>query len=329
MKLALDRSPSFLESLAKEGEHSDIIIARDLESTKVVGIGYRTEAYYIFQGNRLRLGYLGGLRLLKKYRSGLTLAKGYRKLKELHEKSNCKGYFTTIQLENKTAMEILESHRAGLPFYQFICQLKTYIWNPKAYSKKGKLTTERVTDINLYRSFFSENERPTFLKPEFSESFYGNKDITRYFIKNGEQILACFSIWNQTHSKRWRVSDYSGFWRIFRNPYNLFARFRSLPKLPLPGSNLEYCFLTQFTILNSESKFLSDIVSEIFFTSQKQFPGFYLCCAFSKEDPWNSFLKKIPSWTIESNAYFVCWEPSENIFAKKIDGFSIWEAGFL
>ncbi|TGL50789.1 hypothetical protein EHQ55_07065 [Leptospira meyeri] len=329
LKLALDRSPSFFDSLAKDGENPEIIIGRDLSSNQLVGVGYRIESDYLFQRKRLRFGYLAGLRLLKGYRSGIALARGYQKLKELHEKSSCNGYFTTIQSENQNAIRILSSHRAGLPFYQFITRLTTFIWNPRAFNKKTKLRTVQINNINEYKSFLKKTERPAYLSPYLDDSFYENKQITRYFIKDGEKTISCFSIWNQNQTKRWRVIGYSRWIHFFRKFYNLYAQVRNLPILPNPGSTLNYLFLTQLCIAKEYENRLPEIFSQILLTSLNDFPFAYLCYSLSKEDPWYPFIKKIPSWKIESFAYFVYWNPSENLFAQKIDGFSIWEAGLL
>ncbi|TGM46488.1 hypothetical protein EHQ92_00760 [Leptospira biflexa] len=329
LKLALDRSPSFFDSIAKDGENPEIIIGRDIISNQLVGIGYKIESNFILKSKRFRFGYLAGLRLLKEYRSGIALARGYKKLKELHDMCSCHGYFTTIQSENQNAIEILSSHRAGLPYYQFLTHLTTFIWNPKVYKKSSNLSVEVVKDSYEYKSFVENTKRAAYLMPEWEDSFYENPNIVRYLIKDGEKIVSSFSLWDQSKFKRWRVIDYSKWIKKLRKLYNVYASVKRLPKLPTPGSPLDYQFLTQLCISEEYINRLPEVFSKIFATSSENFPDVYLCYTLSKEDPWFPIVNKIPSWKIQSLAYYVHWNPANNFFNQKIEGFSIWETGLL
>ncbi|XDD48611.1 hypothetical protein AB3N60_19125 (plasmid) [Leptospira sp. WS39.C2] len=329
LKLALDRSPSFFESLSKEGENPEIIIGRDSDTDQIIGAGYRIESDYIFQSKRMTLGYLAGLRLLKEYRSGIALARGYKKLKELHQKSKSKGYFTTIQTENLNALQILSSHRAGLPFYQFVTHLTTFIWNPNSFKKKTNLIFEPVTNSRQFKTYVEQMERKSYLRPHWDDSFYEKKEITKFVIKDQNKVIVCFSIWDQNATKRWKVIGYSHKLNFFRYFYNIYAKLRKLPILPIPGSQLHYNFLTQLCIDDKYQNRLPEIFSVILNSSSHHYKGSYLCFTLSNEDPWYHSVKKIPAWEINSMAYFVHWDPTENLFQNKLNGFSVWEAALL
>ncbi|PJZ43834.1 hypothetical protein [Leptospira brenneri] len=328
LKLALDRSPSYFESLSKEGLNTDIIIGKDNITNEIVGIGHRTELSYFLFGEKIRLGYLSGLRLLKKYRSGIALARGYLKLKELHERSNCKGYLTTIQSENKTAIQILESGRAGLPKYQFIDHLTTFVWLPGVLKEETTLQIQKLSN-STGADLIEEIKRSSFLFPEIPDSIYEEKGFSKYLIYSKEELIASFALWDQKEWKQWKVLGYQGQWRILRYVYNFWANLNKMPCLPKPGLSLSYIFLTQLKIKESQIHLFPIILKKIFQQTRLTFPNTYICFTIAKKDPKFPFLKNIPAWKIESRGYFVSWRGDDSNFIVPDGGFSEWEAGLL
>ncbi len=330
LKLALDRSPSYFDSLRLEGDVSDIIVGKDRETGKIVGMGHRTEADYLLNGNKVRLGYLSGLRLQKEYRSGISLARGYQTLKKMHDLGQSKGYVTTIQSENQNAIRILESGRAGLPKYTFITNLTTFIWNPKVFYEKNDLEIETIFDSKILKQFLSQATQKAFLEQKISDYVLNSNSISHYLILKNKNPIACFSLWDQRKHKRWKVLGYSNLWKILRHPYNFYVRFRNLPKLPKEGQDLSYVFLCQLRILDQNINDLHKVFSVIFRMAEKLFPQLYLCYTLSENDPWYSNVNLIPAWKIMSKAYFVHWPNQENgSFSIPENGNSLWEAGLL
>ncbi|TGM81958.1 hypothetical protein EHR01_03995 [Leptospira mtsangambouensis] len=328
-KLALDRSPSYFESLLKEGFNPDIIIGRDSHSGKIVGIGHRTELNYILNGTKQRLGILSGLRLLKEFRSGIALAKGYKKLKELHNQKTCRGYLTTIQSENKNALKILTSARAGLPNYHFIDHLTTFIWNPTV-SKEMKNLQIQIFSNSIVETYLNQSHRNhSFLSlvvPNFIEK---QLNVRKFSIYTNHELIAVFSLWDQSAWKRWKILKYNDYWKVLRFFYNCWAKIRRLPSLPEVRAELSYVFLTQLKIKQSQTKYLNSILNKILEKTKEEFPNTYLCYTLAKNDPWYDTTNQIPAWKIQSHGYLVNWEAKSPISNSLQKGFSEWEAGLL
>ena len=113
------REPSFFDAAVVEGEFHQTIVAREDSLGHIVGHAGRSVRQRFINGAAVPVGYLGGLRVLPKYRGGLVLAGGYRFLHSLHNDERTQIYLTTIAERNDAALAILTSGRAGLPRYEF------------------------------------------------------------------------------------------------------------------------------------------------------------------------------------------------------------------
>jgi len=105
ISLAYARRPNAVESLAKDGDVSAFVIARDEKAGKIVGVGA-----CVIKNN---IAYLTGLRSKKR----VNIPKSYTILREFCEANKVKLTYTTILGDNVGVQKMLEKQRPLMPHY--------------------------------------------------------------------------------------------------------------------------------------------------------------------------------------------------------------------
>jgi len=121
IRVRFEREPSFFDGCSAGTE---VLVARD--DAQVVGVACRSIRKLYVNGGAEDVGYLGQLRVDRAYRGQLLTARGYRVMRELHEASPARGYYTTIVDGNAQAEGVLvRRSRGAMPRYRFLERLYT------------------------------------------------------------------------------------------------------------------------------------------------------------------------------------------------------------
>jgi len=114
ISIAYCRRPNAVISLAKDGDKSTFVIARNADG-KIVGVGGCT-----INGD---VAYLTGLRAV----APVNIPKAYQLIREFCAENGVKLTYTTILEDNVTVQKMLEKKRAGMPYYLRHSELVTNI----------------------------------------------------------------------------------------------------------------------------------------------------------------------------------------------------------
>lgn len=260
LRIAFCREPSYFDGSSVEGESRQTIICRDMaQGGRVVGMGARAVRNVWVRGERSRLGYLGGLRLLPEYRNTGLVARGYRKLRAIHEEDPVPYYVTTIAEGNTRAWNILTSGRAGLPRYRYLCDYRTtaiplVCRNPRSSALKSSCRYDiqrgTLSCLQDVTEFWRRHAQVRDLFPEYrqkdleaSDGLLRGFDIEQLLIARLDgDIVGTLGVWDQTGFRQSMVQDY-GFWlRTLRPVVNLWSTIRGRAGLPAVGETLRLLF---------------------------------------------------------------------------------------
>ena len=114
ISIAYCRRPNAVASLAKDGDKSTFVIAKNAEG-KIVGAGG-----CVIKGG---VAYLTGLRAV----SPTNIPKAYQMIKEFCAENGAKLTYTTILQDNLAAQKMLEKKRGSMPYYLRHSELVTNI----------------------------------------------------------------------------------------------------------------------------------------------------------------------------------------------------------
>ncbi len=336
VQIAYLREPSFFGALQVEGTYNEVLIGRDDETERIVGLGSRSIKTAFINGRRSPLGYLSSLRLAEEYRGGMNLARGYRILREWHQDGRTKLYITTIMEGNTVAHEILTSHRAGLPTYhdfgRFCCMAISMQQKLKSASSKAidiRLATRE--DIHAIIGFWQQEGAKKQFFPEYSatdllssEGLLRGLELEDVFLAfSGEELVGTVAAWDQKSFRQSIVRGYGRRLKFLRLPYNATAWLLGYPILPRPGSNLDYFNLSLVCIREDDPHVFESLLAQMI----KRYQSHYslLMAGLHERDPLLPVLRKYRHFPYESRLYVVCWEDGEEDFGNLDD----WRIPYL
>jgi hypothetical protein len=253
IKVTFAREPSYFGAAAVDGTTVQIIVVRESQSGQIVGMGSRSISMRYVNGQPAEIGYLGGLRILPEHRrkAGI-LARGYRFLHDLHADRRVPYYLTTITADNRPAMSLLTSGRAGLPVYHSVGNFHTMAistahrsHNSAARKTSLETRTAQVDDRDAILTFLNEHGKARQFFPAYEEvdlfsgggKLKGLRPEDIFLAKNGNQIVGTLGCWNQRSFKQILVG-YDGWLSRARPIYNVWASLCRRPTLPVSGSIL-------------------------------------------------------------------------------------------
>tara|TARA_Y100000310_G_scaffold343242_1_gene449950 strand:- start:2489 stop:3583 length:1095 start_codon:yes stop_codon:yes gene_type:complete len=277
ISLALEREPNFFNSLSVEGRENQVVLSREIETEKVVGFGVRSIKPYFVNGEVIDLGYLGGLRLDKKYRNSTLVPRGYKFFRELDKDSKVPFYLTTIVEDNETVMKILESGKAGLPTYNPFGMLHTFVIKPgRILEQKHEIINgSQVSLENLLEFMNCEGKKkqfyPFYQTSDFgSERLRGLKQEDFYVAIEDRRIVGTLAKWDQGQFKQTRVVSYDWKTKLAQPFINFTSQFTNIPNLPRAGSLLHYFYAAFPTTKNNDPEILHSLLNAVSSDPQNQ-----------------------------------------------------------
>jgi hypothetical protein len=336
VQIAYLREPSFFEALQVEGRYNEVLIGRDNETERIVGLGTRSIKTAFINGCRSPLGYLSSLRLAEEYRGGTNLARGYRILRQWHQDGRTKLYVTTIMEDNTVGRQILTSGRAGLPAYhdygRFCCMAISLQQKPRlASSKTLEIRTATPEDMPPIIEFWQQEGARKQFFPEYSTAdllsskglLHGLELEDIFLAFSGEELVGTVAAWDQKSFRQSVVTGYNRRLTFLRLPYNATARLVGYPILPRPGSSLDYFNLSLICIREDDPHVFGSLLAQMI----KQYRSRYslLMAGLHERDPLLPVLRQYRHFPYASRLYVVCWEDGEEDFGDLDD----WRVPYL
>jgi predicted N-acetyltransferase YhbS len=211
IRVRFEREPDYFAGC---GEGAQVLVAHD--GANVVGVACREIRKLFVNGTAEDVGYLGQLRVDRRYRGQLLTARGYRVMRQLHEDGRARGYFTTIVDGNEQAEGVLVyKSRGSMPRYRFLERLYTLAL-PLGAHPAPPARREAMREVpNLFPAYAPAGERVA--------------------VSGASAALN-----DQRHCKQTVIDGYARSLAVVRPLYNLVGRIR----LPKPDSALRHAYVT-------------------------------------------------------------------------------------
>jgi hypothetical protein len=297
ISLAFLREPSFFLAERAGNDESQVIVAR--EGAAVVGAGCRALRRMYVNGEETRAGYLSMLRGRPEVRGGTGLARGYRFLRKLHGDGRAPFYVTTILDDNRLAAALLTSGRAGMPRYERVGALRTYLI-PLARSVRGSGSVEEVPVAEGMACVEAWNQRHQFapVRPAYV--------ATLYVHRRGGEIAGTLGVWDQGSFKQTIVASYAPLVAALRPLYNIFTR----PALPRVGAPIRMLYATMLSAADDDPRVFDGLLdAAVGGWSGKGFD--YLALGLARKHPLTPAVAPRASRTLDSTIYVVTFRDDE------------------
>ncbi len=322
ISVTLETEPSFFDSLSVIGVESQVIVSKCDE--EVMGLGIRSIKKIYFEGKEKKVGYLSGLRGYSKFRNNVFLSCGFKFLRELDRDDKVPFYLTTIIEDNYDARKILESARAGLPYYFPLDILSTFVIKPKKRKIKRKYEIIKGDEVDLEKivNFMNvEGSKKNFypcieVSDFFTERLRCLNQDDFYLAVNGDEILGIVGRWNQESFKQTRVISYDKLIKFSKPFINISSAFSNIPRLPNEGEKLKYFYCAFPTVKDNDPDVLESLLNEI---SNDNINFDYFTIGLTKSDPLVESVKSFSGRKYDSIIYLVTFNktPEDKIYLNE------------
>jgi ribosomal protein S18 acetylase RimI-like enzyme len=236
--ISYEREPSFAIGCDATGENAAVLVARDVETGDTIGVACRSEREVYVNAAPVRLGYLGQLRIDRRFRGRWLVSRGYGLLKRLHDRDPLPGYLAALTADNREAEGVLvRRSRKWFPAFHPIADFRTLALYTRRSACAAAVRSAVPGDVpRIVRFLRAEGPRRQFF-PVWNEAKFDAltgrlglrvEDIQIY-LRNGT-IAGVMALWDHSAYKQNVVRGYSGWMRL--------AAALRLRRLPRPGETI-------------------------------------------------------------------------------------------
>jgi hypothetical protein len=331
ISISLEREPEFFAAATVEGPEHQTIVA--IENGRVVATGSISARQRFINGEPMRVGYLGGLRLDQSCRGRPEIIRrGYEVFKNIHERGGPPIYLSSIVAGNRAALRFLERGLKGMPTYRFLGELVTliirrsHLWkfNHPASRARRVLRSRGLRALPGSQGSSADileilngNNREYQVAPVWSASEICAEDFWTLY-SSLDTPVGCAAIWDQRAMKQTVVRGYSGALKWARPFCNGAARFLGTPRLPDIGAPLSHVYVARIAARPDQAELVECLVN-LLRASKPALSADYLVIGFDSRDPRLAHLRRVfRAREYVSRIYAVHWEDGA-AFARNLD----------
>ncbi|MCB0071976.1 MAG: hypothetical protein KDE20_10980 [Caldilineaceae bacterium] len=329
--LAYLREPDYFLGCPVMGA-TQVLVARHLPTGQIAGIATRSVRTLFVNGEPVRVGYIGQLRVDHRFRGRWLVAPGFRFCHALNQADPAAGYITTIIEGNTEAEGLLVTRARGhIPAYREVGKLVTLaivLHRRRWWARRpAGLSIERGSHAALDEivAFLQREGRRKQFTPRFDEVDFA--DVTTRGFTPDDFLVARTShgalcgvlgLWDQTSFKQTVVTGYVDRIARLRGVYNLGARIPARPALPHPGAAFHSIYAAFIAVADDDPEVFRALLEAAFRRAAAR--GFaFLTVGLSPRDPLFPVAARFAHIPYTSTIYTVGW-PENAAFHDQLDG---------
>ena len=330
ISLSFEREPNYFHAAAIEGSFHQTLIAREVDTGEIIGVGNRSVRPMFVNGKVQDIGYMSQLRIHPKYGTGLYLARGlsqgFRLYHDLHADRRAPYYLMSIIEDNIPARRLLTSGLPEYPCAQEYTRMFTYAVYPVRRKRSLSLPhpLEIIRGEDVYASAIVDclnrnNARKQYASYWTCDSlFIANLTPSDFFLAlNGDRVVGCIACWDQNAFKQTVLRGYSNSIAHWRKVANMFSIVGGWPYLPDPHTPLRHSYVSHVAIDDDDLVVFSTLLRELYnYNLEKGYS--YFMIGLAESNPFRGVVKTYCPLTYISQIYLVNWENNAELL-KNID----------
>ncbi|MBI1881738.1 MAG: hypothetical protein HYR94_26470 [Chloroflexi bacterium] len=289
------REPDYFLGCGAMGRFCQVLVARHQPSGEIAAVASRSTRPLFVNGQAEEVGYIGQLRVDKRFRGRWVVSGGFRFFHHLHADGRVAGYITTLIAGNTEAQGILvDRARRHFPVYREVDRLCTVaIILRKPVKLRGAYCVVR-------------NNSPSTLGFRLEDFVVARQ--------NGE-IVGVIGLWDQSSYKQTIVRGYNDALRWLNPFYNGWLRLNGAQPLPLPGQAIHFAYASFISIAENDPAIFGILLQQVYNLALTR--GYaYLMVGLSSRDPLLWVARKYAHLPYYSRLYTVCWQDEMNFYEK-------------
>jgi hypothetical protein len=263
--ISYEREPEFSRGCHATGENATVLVARDLDTGTTAAVACRSEREVFVNAAPTRLGYLGQLRIDRRYRGRWLVSRGFSMLKQLHDRHPLPGYLAAVTVGNREAEGILvKKGRKAFPAFHPVASYCTFAFAARRVGSASGVESATAADIpEIVRFLQTTGSRRQFF-PVWNEARLisltadlGLRIEDVQIARRAGRIAGLIGLWDQSAYKQDVVRAYSGWIRLAVPLYNASAPWLGRPRLPRPGERIRSGYAV-FTCIDRDAPSVFD-----------------------------------------------------------------------
>jgi hypothetical protein len=276
----------------------------------------------------MKLGYLGQLRIDRRYRGRWLVSRGYSLLKRLHDRDPLPGYLAAVTEGSREAAGVLvEKSRKVFPAFRPMadyCTLALPAGRSACVSATGASGIAAATagEIpEIARFLRTEGPRRQFF-PVWDEARLNalinglglRIDDLQVARRNGS-IAGLMGLWDQSAYKQNVVHSYEGWAKLALPLYNAGAHWLQRPQLPRAGETIRNGYAAFVCIADDDAAVFGDLLTATL--RRAAACGLdYLLLGLDTRDPLFVAARKRPHILYRSRLYLAEWPQGGHLYAR-------------
>jgi hypothetical protein len=322
--ITCEREPEFSIGCEASGENTTVLVARDCNSGAIAGVACRSERDVYVNGNPMRLGYLGQLRVDQRYRGRWLVARGLAMFKDLHARAPLPAYLAAITSENREAEGILvDKPRKLFPAFRAVADYCTLAF-PAIQPRRpaAGVTSAEPSEIPEIVCFLrAEGSRRQFF-PVWTEARFevltarlGLRVDDIQILRSGGEIRGVMAVWDQSAYKQNVVRSLPGWMRAAGPIYNAGAPWLGRPRLPRTGEKIRNGYAAFVCVSEDDQTVCERLLTATLDCAARR--GLeYVVLGLDERDPLLHVARKRPHIPYRSRLFVVEWPEGRNLHAQ-------------
>ena len=322
ISVKFNRAPDPYRSFQNDGEHIILPVVKDVATREILGIGGCVIRQAYVNGVPRNTGYLTGMKILQSHQRRLNCIKPAYQLIAEQTAVYDPFYYTTILKSNKTAINLLEKRRKGMPPYIYLGEYTVFCFGTAGKTNNKEYTLKLGHTEEL--SSFYKKHLPNYNLAPASERLYGLDDNDFYSLQSpAGEILAACAIWNQQSYKQYVISNYGG---IYKALSHFPISWLGYPAMPKAGAPANYASITAL-VAPEENLEIAGLFLKLVLQEAKWYD--FVMLGLFENHPLMDVAQKIKHIKYQSRLYAVDYNGTLD-FSGSLDGRPIMlEVGLL
>ncbi|MBL8909095.1 MAG: hypothetical protein JNM17_00190 [Archangium sp.] len=259
--LSTQREPDFFQLYAMQKAEPFTWVGDD-GTPQLVGMCSALIRDGWLDGAPARVGYLGDLRV--RFDRARTFGKFFGEFfDQLCAETKCSAYYTAILSSNRAAMNALTKRRPkrpNQPWYSLLHEfdaVSVQLTRKRTPSADVKVRSARAEDVPRIAEVLAESHARRAFGYRFDQGEFEHRvkhwpgfslDETLIAEDAGGALMGVTTVWDPSSVKRYRVHAYEGSMKWVKRGFNLAARVAGWPRLPEPGNEFRYAYLSNLWV---------------------------------------------------------------------------------
>ena len=321
--ISYEREPEFSTGCDATGENATVLVARDLDTGATAAVACRSEREVFVNGALTRLGYLGQLRVDRRYRGRWLVSRGFSMLKQLHDRHPLPGYLAAVTAGNREAEGILvRKSRKAFPAFHPVASYCTLAIPARRVAAVSGVESATAADIpEIVRFLQATGSRRQFF-PVWTEARLialtarlGLRLEDVQIARRGGHIAGVIGLWDQSAYKQDVVRGYSGWIRLAVPLYNASAPWLRRPRLPKPGERIRSGYAI-FTCVEQDAPSVFDDLLDATLDRAAARGLDYVLMGLDERDPLFRAARERPHMPYRSRLFLAEWPHGGHLHAR-------------